>query len=193
MTISSTTRIAGPFAGNALTVTFPFTFKVFATTDLSVSTLNTATQVTTPLVLGVDYTAVLNANQDANPGGSITTILTAGPLAVGITLTITSAVANLQLTQLLNQGGFYPDVITTALDRLTILIQQLLLIVNSLTAVPCVAIVAGSTYQAPGNVAAVFVNGNLQDPTAFTQAGGVITFLYALNLGDNVNALCTLL
>ena len=45
MTISSTTRIAGPFTGNGVTTVFPFTFKVFANIDLRVAKLNTASNV----------------------------------------------------------------------------------------------------------------------------------------------------
>jgi hypothetical protein len=40
-------------------------------------------------------------------------------------MVITSDIANLQPTDLTNQGGFYPEVITDALDRATIQIQQM--------------------------------------------------------------------
>ena len=36
MTISSTTRKAGPFDGNGVTTSFPFTFKVFNTSDITI-------------------------------------------------------------------------------------------------------------------------------------------------------------
>jgi len=121
MTISSTVRIAGPFTGNGVTTVFPFTFKVFANIDLRVAKLNTTSNVEAILVLNTDYTVTLNGDQDSNPGGTIT----ASVLAVGFSLTITSDVANLQPTDLTNQGGFYPEVITDALDRATIQIQQL--------------------------------------------------------------------
>jgi hypothetical protein len=62
MTISSTNRVAGPYAGDGSTATFPFTFKVFSTGDLEVATLNTASGAITPLALTTDYSAVLNAN-----------------------------------------------------------------------------------------------------------------------------------
>lgn len=123
MTISSTTRIAGPFVGNGTASVFPFTFKVFAAADLDVIRLNSSTGVETTLVLNSDYTVTLNGNQNTNPGGSVT--LSAGALATGLTLTITSDIANLQPTDLTNQGGFYPEVITDSLDRATIQIQQM--------------------------------------------------------------------
>jgi hypothetical protein len=74
-------------------------------------------------VLNTDYTVTLNGNQNTNPGGTVT--LVAGPLASGFTLTLTSDLANLQPTDLTNQGGFYPEVINDSLDRATIQIQQL--------------------------------------------------------------------
>jgi hypothetical protein len=123
MTISSTTRIAGPFVGNGTASAFPVAFKVFTAGDIDVVRLNTSTGVETTLVLTTDYTVTLNIDQDSNPGGTVT--LVAGPLATGFTLTITSDIANLQPTDLTNQGGFYPEVITDSFDRATIQIQQL--------------------------------------------------------------------
>ena len=123
MTISSTTRIAGPFVGNGTATVLPYTFKIFAAADLDVVRLNISTGVETTLVLNSDYSVTLNGDQNSNPGGSIT--LLAGALATGYTLVITSDIANLQPTDLTNQGGFYPEVITDALDRATIQIQQI--------------------------------------------------------------------
>lgn len=123
MTISSTNRKAGPYTGNGTATVFPFAFKVFQASDLDVVRLDTTLNVETNLTLTTDYTVVLNGDQDSNPGGSLT--LVAGALASGFTLTITSDIANLQPTDLTNQGGFYPDVINDALDRATIQIQQL--------------------------------------------------------------------
>ena len=122
MTISSTTRIAGPFTGTGVATTFPFSFKVFQASDLYVVKLTVSTSAETVLTLNTDYTVTLNGNQDSNPGGNV--ILPA-VLASGYTLTISSDIANLQPTDLTNQGGFYPEVITDALDRACIQIQQL--------------------------------------------------------------------
>jgi hypothetical protein len=123
MTISSTTRIAGPFTGNGVAYLFPFAFKVFTAADLFVASAVIATGVQTTLALGTDYTVALNANQNSSPGGTV--ILTAGPLAAGYRLAVSSDIANLQPTEYINQGGFYPEVLTASLDRATILIQQL--------------------------------------------------------------------
>jgi hypothetical protein len=123
MTISSNSRKAGPFIGNGTAATFPFTFKVFQASDLEVVRLTVATNVETVLILGTNFTASINEDQNSSPGGTIT--LSAGALATGFNLVITSDIENLQPTDLTNQGGFYPEVITDALDRATIQIQQL--------------------------------------------------------------------
>src|SRR5690606_16984469 len=104
---SSTNRRAGPFAGNDVTVAFPFAFRMLDADDLLAVTLVTATGVETTLVQDVDFTAVLNADQDGSPGGTLT-LTTALP--TGTQLVITSDVAPTQDTVFTNQGGFYPDV-----------------------------------------------------------------------------------
>ena len=122
MTISSTVRIAGPFTGNGVTTTFPFTYKVFSTADVQVIRLTISSGIETTLTLVTDYNITLNGDQDSNPGGNIVLVT---PLLALYKLTATSDIANLQPTDLTNQGGFYPEVITDALDRATIQIQQI--------------------------------------------------------------------
>lgn len=128
MTISSQVRIAGPYTGNGTTDTFSFSFKVFSASDLLVVKLDEATNTESTLALTTDYTVTLNGNQDANPGGSVT--LVAGNLAAGFKLTVTSEIDYLQPVDLTNQGGFYPKVISNALDRLTIFVQQIVGLIN---------------------------------------------------------------
>ena len=121
MAISSSTRKAGPFIGNGATTAFPFAFKVFTSADLRV--VNTsALGIESDLVLDVDYTVTLNANQDNDPGGTVTR---ATALPTGERLTITSDVEALQPLVLTNNGGFYPRVINDAFDKITIIAQQL--------------------------------------------------------------------
>ena len=120
MTISTETRKAGPFNGNGATTVFPFEFKVFGDGDVVVvvADLDGLEATLTPLT---DYTVALNPDQNATPGGSITLAVA---LASGYKMTVTSAVPNLQPTDITNQGGFYPQVIEDALDRHTVQIQQ---------------------------------------------------------------------
>ena len=121
MTISSQSRKAGPFTGNGSTTAFPFAFKVFLASDVYVVRANTS-GVESVLTSGTDYTVTLNSNQNSNPGGTVT--LTSA-LASNFKLVITSAVPNLQPVDITNNGGFYPKVINDALDRVTIMAQQI--------------------------------------------------------------------
>jgi hypothetical protein len=139
MTISSQTRKAGPFIGNGSTTAFPFTFKVFTASDLVVTRANTA-GAETVLTMGTNYTVSLNANQNTNPGGTVT--LTSA-LASNFRLVITSAVPNLQPVDITNNGGFYPKVINDALDRVTILSQQIALDASRSVKVPVTSDVTG--------------------------------------------------
>ena len=70
MAITTTTRMV-TYAGNGVTTVFPFAFKVFLPTDLYVVTVDAGGNLKL-LALGADYNAVVNADQDASPGGSIT-------------------------------------------------------------------------------------------------------------------------
>ena len=79
MTISSEIRKAGPFDGNGSTTSFPFTFKVFAKTDIRVVRTDTTRNETT-LTLDSDYGVALNADQDNNPGGTVTYPISGAPL-----------------------------------------------------------------------------------------------------------------
>jgi hypothetical protein len=122
MTVSSQLRTAGPFLGTGATSVFPFAFKVFQTSDVYAVQREPALGTETVLTLGVDYTVVLNVDQNVSPGGTLTL---GAPLASGYTLTLTSQIAYLQPVDITNLGGFYPTVINGALDRLTIFVQQL--------------------------------------------------------------------
>ena len=128
MTINSTTRKTSALVGNGNTHTYPFAFKVFTDADVVVKKLETATSIETTLTLGAsnDYIVTLSADQDSNPGGSITLKASGSNynLPSGFSIVITSAVEPLQGTDLTNQGGFYPEVINDALDKAVVLHQQ---------------------------------------------------------------------
>ncbi len=124
MTIPSTTRKAGPFTGNGSNTSFPFTFKVFSTEDVAV-TVNDALGAETVLVLDSDYSVTLNVDQEATPGGTVTYPISGSPLASGLKLSITGAVAYEQGTDIPTGGDFNPTVLENALDSLSMQIQQL--------------------------------------------------------------------
>ena len=124
MTISSETRKAGPFVGNGVATAFPFAFKVFTSADVSVTLLTVADGTQQTLVLDTDYTVSLNADQNANPGGSVTYNPSGVPMASTHTLTIGSTVARTQGTHLVNGGAYLADNIENMADRVTIITQQ---------------------------------------------------------------------
>lgn len=122
MSISSdSTRKAGPFTGTGAIVPLPFSFKVFTTADVLVIRTDLS-GVESTLTLSSDYTVTLNSNQDSNPGGVVTPLIAPG---VGYLTTLSSQVAAIQSVILTNTGGFFPTVLNDAMDRLTILVQQL--------------------------------------------------------------------
>lgn len=121
MTIQNTTlRKAGPSQGNGVTTVFPFAFKVFAKSDVTVTFLTDNSELT--LSLTTDYSVTLNSNQNVAPGGTVN-MLWIPPS--GTSITITSNVPYTQNLTLTNAGGFYPESINDALDRIVIQIQQL--------------------------------------------------------------------
>ncbi len=122
MTISSQTRKTGTFVGSGSTGPFAFAFKIFQPSDMLVVKVNTTTSVETTLTLTTDFTVSMNFDQDSNPGGNVTLVVA---LAVGNNMVMSSQIPYLQETDLTNQGGFYPEVITSSLDNLTIQTQQL--------------------------------------------------------------------
>lgn len=120
MSISSETRKAGPYAGNGVTTNLPFSFKVFSTSDVRVVQTDPV-GAETDLTLTTHYTVSMNADQDANPGGTV--VMVTAP-ATGYYTTLASKVQNLQTVTITNLGGFYPKILNDALDRLTIMVQQ---------------------------------------------------------------------
>jgi hypothetical protein len=145
MTVNSTNRVAGPFTGNSVQVAFPFTFKVFLTSEVYVALTNTVLGYATVLTLNTDYTVTLNSNQNSNPGGTVT--LLAAPSS-SYTVTLTSQLPNTQPSDLTNAGAFYPQTVNDSFDRATIQIQQLQTSVGSSLRLPLTA-PAGTSLQLP--------------------------------------------
>lgn len=124
MTVSSTARRTGPFAGNGVTTSVPFTFKVFEAADLEV-THTDAAGVETVLTLNTHYSVTLNADQDTSPGGTLTYPVSGDPLPTGETITIIGATAYEQDLDISNAGRFLPQALENALDKTVILVKQL--------------------------------------------------------------------
>lgn len=117
MSISNTTNVVR-YTGNNTTPTYSYTFKIFDEGDLLVTSMNTS-NVETVLTLTTDYTV---SGEGEAAGGSIT--LVAGNLATGYILTIRRVNDIIQVTDIRNQGAYYPSVIEDQLDKIIMIAQQ---------------------------------------------------------------------
>ena len=135
MTVPSTARRAGPFLGNGVTTSFPFTFKTFAAADLQVIRTSTI-GVESVLVLSSGYSVALNLDQDTSPGGTITYPISGVALATGEKLTVVGDLEYEQTTDLLGGGAFNAKVIEDTFDRTVIQVQQLLELIDRCVTVP---------------------------------------------------------
>jgi hypothetical protein len=124
MTTPSTPRKAGPLLGTGAQTSWPFTFKVFAASDIAVTIANNL-GVETALVLNADYSVTLNSNQDTSPGGTVTYPISGSALPTGSKLTIFGNLPYDQPLDLPSGGNFSPLALENQLDRLTMQIQQL--------------------------------------------------------------------
>lgn len=124
MTVSTTTSTI-TYSGNGATTLFTFPFIGVAAADIEVLYTNASGVVTT--LNPVTYTLVLNA---ASPGslwgigGSVTYPISGTPILAGTTITINRILPYTQTISISNQGGFYPQVVEQALDKLELQIQQ---------------------------------------------------------------------
>lgn len=107
--------------GNSVATVFSFSpVVIFDPDDLTVVVTVTATGVQTTLARGTSSTTY-SVSVTTYPGtGSITYPASGGtPLATGSTITMTRDLTIEQTTDLGNQGGYHPEVLEQALDRLT--------------------------------------------------------------------------
>lgn len=128
--ISNTNLVSGPFVTNGATTNFPVIFTFLSNTDIVVYLINSTTGVFTKLVYITDY-AVTGAT--LQNGGTITTTI-AQP--AGNTILILRNMAYVQNVDIENQETFYPDVVESEFDFLTLLCQQLAYLVSLCYAVP---------------------------------------------------------
>nr|DAX67658.1 MAG TPA: tailspike protein [Caudoviricetes sp.] len=120
MTISTSNRRAGPYLGDGIQREFPFTFKVFSAEDVRAYVADP--QGGENELAATAYRITLSPNQETRPGG---VLHLNEPLATDNRLTLISVMPVMQPMVFTNQGGFFPDLLNAALDRLTIYVQQL--------------------------------------------------------------------
>lgn len=107
------------YSGNGATTVWPFAFPVLDAAHLSVIRTDGAGVET---VLASSLYAVGGIGDPA--GGSVTYPLAGAALASGNKLTLLRSVPYVQGTVLSNQGGYYPEVVESSLDRIYMALQQ---------------------------------------------------------------------
>lgn len=117
MTVSTSVYKAGPYAGSGTTGPFTVTFRFLANSHLRVIKTSTTGSETT-LNLGVDYSVT-------GAGGASGTVTLTSPLLVGEKLTIVRNVPLTQETDYVNDDSFPAESHEQALDKLTMITQQL--------------------------------------------------------------------
>lgn len=156
MTVSNE-EYRNDYDGNDSTTVFPVDFYFLANAELLVVLTVVATRVETTLILDTDYTV-----QDAGvpSGGSVTLVV---PPATGEKLTIVRNMPLTQLTDYAENDSFPAESHETALDRLTMLVQQLQEEVNR----------ASKTPVGEGGSAANILNSTSENLCAYDGAGNV--------------------
>lgn len=122
MTVASTLSKAGPYACDGVQTRFPFDFAVLDKKHIAVY-INSALVVS-------GYSVELVEDQE---GG---TVVMAAPPRAGASLIILRDVPFTQWTDLQNRTAFYPEVLETAYDKLTMICQQLRELLSRVVIVP---------------------------------------------------------
>lgn len=119
MTISSTANKAILY-GNGVATSWPYKFMIPKASQLSVivTDLNGNQTQLSPTQFAVSGLGSKN-------GGTVTYPLSGTPLALGWSITILRSLQIVQQTDIVNQSGFYPDVLESAMDYQTMTQQQL--------------------------------------------------------------------
>jgi hypothetical protein len=117
MTVSTSIYKAGPYAGSGTTGPFTVTFRFLANSHLRVIKTSTTGSETT-LNLGVDYSVT-------GAGGASGTVTLTSPLLTGEKLTIVRNVPLTQETDYVFDDSFPAESHEQALDKLTMITQQL--------------------------------------------------------------------
>lgn len=117
MTVSTSINKSGPYAGSGTTGPFTVTFRFLANSHLRViKTSTTGSEAT--LTLGVDYSVT-------GAGGASGTVTLTSPLLTGEKLTIVRNVPLTQETDYVFDDSFPAESHEQALDKLTMIAQQL--------------------------------------------------------------------
>ena len=122
MTVSSQTNNE-TFIGNGVTTIWDLPFRFFSNDQIFVYLIDPVALTTTPMVLGTDYT-LTGAGLPEQFGTAPGKLTTTAPVASLKHLFVERVMEIEQLTDIVNQGRFFPEVHEDVFDRLTMLIQQ---------------------------------------------------------------------
>lgn len=117
MTVTSATARAN-YVGTGAIVPYPYPFRIFAATDLSVISRDSVTGIETVLNYPADYAVSGVGN---GTGGAVTLV---NALASGDTLAIRRVRPVKQQTVLRNQGAYFPAEVENALDSAVMIAQE---------------------------------------------------------------------
>ena len=186
MSLSTTTNkviLQGNGTAGTAGSSFSYSFIVPAIGDAVVTYTDTAGSQT---ILNTSQYTITGLN-DAN-GGTLTYPLTGSAIPTGATLTLERVMPYTQETVLSNQGAYYPTVVESALDYLTMLNQQLYEQINrAIVANPAdvsptmqlpVAAVRASMYlgfDPSGNLAVLSPAGTPVWSNVLSKSGGTMT------------------
>lgn len=173
MTVSTTVSSVS-YVGTGATASWPVPFKVFDKAHLVVT------------VDGVEISAAAFGFSGAgNETGTVTYPLS-GSLATGAEILIERIVPLKQETTLDNQGGFFPEAVENALDRLTMADQQLHSSLGELIASPAVFMLETGPEVGIGDTAAEdatsLIQALIDDPTVKVIRGAPGVFHHVSNL-----------
>jgi hypothetical protein len=118
MTIATTARKSEPLLTGSSVKQFPFTFPITAEEELLVECKCTATGEITTLTPTTDYSVTFTPG---TPGGHIDTV---AMWPSGYSFILYRDTPQTQETDLDNEGGWFPETLEAALDKLTDMVQE---------------------------------------------------------------------
>jgi hypothetical protein len=121
MSLTSTTPRA-IFAGNDVATSFAFSFKVESAAEVA-PYFKDGTAL--PALLESNFSVALNADQDADPGGTVTYPTSGSPLATGDKLILLRSTDQTQELDLATLAGLEADDLELGYDKLTAIIQEM--------------------------------------------------------------------
>jgi hypothetical protein len=152
--------------GNASATVFAYTFPILDASHLTVIYTDADDVETTLSASQFSVTGI-----GGRSGGSVTYPLTGSPIATGTKLTIVRTVPYTQTTVLANQGGYYPEVVETRLDLITMQVQQLAEIVGRYT----VSSISDPATEQSNYALIQALQSDLGDFDKLTTAGDILT------------------